>query len=280
MPTYHFVRSEEELVGLGSKDLPPNRLTVRLNVFPEYDGMRPHSRKIIQEFDKAHYYDSNQAVVLMGDCEGSTIFVDRTRTGMNKLHLGELTIKRPHAESDESHGKEGPRVDLWRFDLPYAEEWFSELEKWRNPEYRRDLASSYSSLKWYCIPHRLKQLKISPQGLEFKIGEVEQHMAKLRALPWESPQRDLVSRHAHIIETRYRQVVEMTCKAAQEKDRELRKATRNVKIKPKLIVQPDAILQMGRIRRSLHAVLDYIVPKIDPKQAARYWDEIDSWEGM
>lgn len=280
MPTYHFVKSKEDLAGLGDNYLPPNRLTVHLNVFREDDLMRPYSRKMTREFDKAHFYDSNQEAVLIGNCEGSTIFVDRTRQGINKLHLGELTVKRPHAESDESHGKEGPRVDLWRFDLPYAEEWFSELERWRNPEYRRDLVESYASLRWYCIPHRVKQLRISPQGLENRLGELEQHLAELRALPWESKKRDLVSRHAHIMETRYRQVVEMTCKAAREKDRETKKATRKVRMKPKFIVQQNVILQMGRIRASLQAVLSYICPKIDLEQARRYWQEVDAWEKM
>ena len=285
MPAYHFVQSQQEAEGLSDRVLPQTRFSVSLYAEPDhaYLADHPRSRKMIRTFDRATYYNDGSHVLDVGNCEGSVIFVDRTRKGVNKLHLGELTVKRPHAECEESHGKEGPRVDLWMFDLEYAEEWYSELERWRNPQYRADLAESYSHLRWYCISHRLKQLKISPEGLELKLAELQKHIESLQAMkPWgdRGDKRNLVSRHAHIMEERYRQTVELACKAAGKKDQEMRRATRKEKMRPKIIVAPEIILKVGRIRNSLVHVLDYITPNIDLTQAARYWDEVDSWENL
>ena len=147
----HFIREQDKIV----TELPiTDALTTKYS-----------SRK----FNRASYNKSSEDVFLINNCEGSLILVDKLRMGINKLHIGELIIRNPHAEVYGSRG-EGPRIDLNRIDAKYARERLEELKKWRNLEYTEKLKLMYDRLGWYSVPHRLNQLDISPQGLEIKIN--------------------------------------------------------------------------------------------------------------
>src|SRR3989338_11061484 len=136
MPTYHFVDSS--FTPTPEQVLPSSRITA------EYGKLQYAQFGL---FEKAEYSLNRQRQLRIGNCEGSLILVDTARSvsenPINKLHIGELQIRRPHAESYEQKGEKGVRVDLAEFDTHYAKALLGELRQWRDPAYRVGL------LKWY-----------------------------------------------------------------------------------------------------------------------------------
>ena len=93
MPDYHFVTEVP-----ATENLPEYRFTVSLG----------------SETSKHNPIGVNKGYLIRGsplftikDCLGSLIFIDRTRAGLNKLHIGELQIQNPHIETCTAGGKEG-----------------------------------------------------------------------------------------------------------------------------------------------------------------------------
>lgn len=267
MPTYHFTREK-------ASELPGTRVSA------EFGRL---SYKDFGTFEKAEYFFDGQAMMTIGNCQGSLILIDPNRQGINKLHVGEgLKIKSPHVESSDSHGREGPRVDLAEFDLRYAARTFNDLTEWRIPGKREEIAAEYSQYGWYCIPHRLAQLRISVAGLETKIGELNAHIQRLKT----NPKRRYVSERAGYLESDSLSIVALMGFEAQEalaRHKELEKAgalTRKQKQAPKILVNTDILEIAAKMHPLLVEVLDFVVPRVDMERAAKYWQEVDSWGNM
>jgi len=180
MSTYHFLREQEQVLAEGSL---LDRATINHN-----SGV----------FEKAAYIKCVDEALIIKNCKGSLILIDPLRGGLNKLHIGNLLMRNPHAEVYGSRG-EGPRVDLNKIDLKYAQERLTELKRWRSEEYREQLRQRYDGLTWYSVPHRLNQLDISQAGLEIKIEEMGNLIEYLRR----QPNPTFVSDNALEIERRY-----------------------------------------------------------------------------
>src|SRR3989344_8549134 len=180
-------------------------------------------------------------------------------------------MRNPHAEVYGSRG-EGPRVDLNKIDLKYAQERLTELKRWRSEEYREQLRQRYDGLTWYSVPHRLNQLDISQAGLEIKIEEMGNLIEYLRR----QPNPTFVSDNALEIERRYdelRKTFERTAKFFGP--RNTKKDLRYQKIMLSSIMI-DSIEEMHHlIQRVFNFAEEYL--NFDLERAAKYWQEVDSW---
>lgn len=251
MAKYHFISEQaeqEERTGL-----PLPRLTAE------------YGRKGL---DNAVYF-SGEGDVKIKDCEGSLILIDRSRKeGLNKLHIGDLAVKIPHAER-EGPGEQ-PRVDLYELDAQYAWERMEELKRWRDPEHLEGLRELYEENEWYVTEHRLLQLEISPDGLDMKIAELEEtHGALLR-------QRDGFPVHSHIekIEEGWEKVM----KAMKSHIRKY--GSKSVKGAPKILRSGQVLISAEKIRQELSTMLDVIAPKVDMDRASKYWEFADQWADL
>ncbi len=271
MSLYHFLLERPALGG--EYVLPETRISV------EYGKT---SYVHFGQFSESAHFVNGARQMLVGNCEGSLMVIDCMRTPINKLHIGELSIKRPHAESYEHHGEAGMRVDLGNFDLRYAGQMLRDLERWRDAGHREELLEQYKGYSWYCVSHRKKQLKISGQGLEVKIAELQAHVGSLK----HSPNKHLVSDTARQIEERcytLASLMGIVIHGYEDERKFLRdkgRLTKKQLVRPKMIVN-DAVFSLGEeIKTGLHRVMDFIGPHIDLQRARHYWDEIDSWEKL
>ncbi|MDP3881307.1 MAG: hypothetical protein Q8Q31_00315 [Nanoarchaeota archaeon] len=271
MVKYHFV--QQELKDDPERLLPEDRITVEYGKF-EYDPF-------FGIFAKSEHFRGNKRNMIVGNCEGSLMVIDTGRdvstNPINKLHIGELEIRRPHAESYENKGAGGVRIDLAWFDTHYAKKMLEELKLWREDSYRQGLLEVYNArrkpdgeFKWYCIPFRIEQLKISPEGLEEKIDELKSRIDWLRQ-PQQRETRRLVYENCHVIEDKSRQMVILmnsTVKGYTHlKKRKL----------PKVIVSPDVFGIASEVQSRLVKVLDHICPNINVEEARNYWQEVAAW---
>ena len=253
MSKYHFV---PELIETST--LPADRVTAS------------YERK---SFNRAKLFQSGEATFILQDCLGSLILIDRTRTGLNKLHIGELLISNPHIERYDSKGKAGPRIDLNRIDIDYAREKLKDLESWRREEYREALRIRLDGLGWYSVPHRLNQLDISNAGLELKI----QHMKELITYLDARSDNTFVSEQAKEIEFKSHKFVDLTDEAASGFS--TYGMTKKQRRKPKIIINPEIISEGGVIHDLVKEVFDFTEnhENFDPKRAKDYWKNVDSW---
>lgn len=277
MPTYHFV--PEPFTSTPEQLLPSSRITA------EY-GKMDYARFGL--FTKAEYHLNGKSSLVIGNCEGSLMLIDTARdissNPINKLHIRELQIRRPHAESFEQKGEKGVRVDLAEFDTHYAVALLRDLMKWRDRDYREELLKKYQEGKQaYHIPHRVKQLKISEEGLENKIVELEEHIRWLRQPPQRSTRRFVYETSRKLENLSYKAVQLMNfqrtgieiVRQSHEKEKRL---TRKERRKSKIIIDTNIWNIVNEIDQHTREVFDFICPKIDIERARRYWKEIDAWE--
>jgi len=266
MPKYHFIPSPIE-------ELPRDRAP-QSSIVAAYGKYERASWGL---FEEAEQVVKGERKFKIKNCEGSLILVDTTlditKNPLNKLHIGELLIRRPHIESYQHSGETGPRVDLAEFDYHYAVEMHVELKKWRDPEHLAELRKRYDSLTWYCVAHRLKQINISQNGLEEKIAESKRNIfARFRATPEQKAKRTFVSDKAKLIEADVSKVVSLMGHARQ--------CAQTRKKQPTLIINPDIWNLAETIYSNLHEVMEFIRPQVNVEQARRYWDEVDAWEKL
>ncbi len=253
MPEYHFV---PELIETNT--LPADRITAS------------YERK---SFNRARLFQSGEAAFILQDCLGSLILIDRARTGLNKLHIGELQIRNPHIERYDSKGKAGPRIDLNRIDIDYAQARLKELENWRREEYREQLREKYKLMGGYSVPHRLKQLNISPKGLEEKIEQMRNLVARLE----NQLGNTFISEQAKEIEFESRVFRDLADKGASGFS--TFGMTKKERRKPKIIINPEIISKGNVIYDLIKKVFDFTEnhENFDPQRAADYWKNVDSW---
>ncbi len=274
MARYHFVRNTCEIPE--SNELPAERISAEYGKF-EMDRFGL--------FIDSEHLRNGQRYMKIGNCEGSLMVIDTARNTsanpINKLHIGELMIPRPHAESYEHGGVLGFRVDLLEFDTHYLVQELKELESWRNPVHRKELIERYKAQtkpsgkpKWYSIPFRMQQLEISSNGLERKIEELEEHLAWLRQEPQRETRRFVYERATAIENQSYKMVILMA-QASQE----LKLTGRGSK-KPKIVRNEDIFELSASIEGDLKAVLDFICPRVDVERARNYWEGITSWSKL
>ena len=222
--------------------------------------------------------------LLIKDAGGSLILADvvGSKSGrLSKIHIGRLLIRNPHVEVYREGGAEGPRVDLHEVDLRFARERLAELLSWRDPSHREALMRRYTTTpvcNWYSTPHRIKQLKISKDGLEGRIREMYELVASLA----EKPDSTFVSDNTYTLEemsTNLVRVINDKVRAA-EIDQKILPKSRAEQQKPKIIVAPETLFQACQIYHLLTAVLSYIARNAKVEESEQYWRKIDEWEKM
>ncbi len=248
MPEYHIVRDSNQVIADVSL---VDRLIVTYNP---------------QGFDNALYLRNGEKALIINNYEGSLILIDLSRTGLNKLHIGSKLIGDPHIEVYGSR-KEGSRIDLNRIDINYAQARLKELENWRREEYREQLREKYKLMGGYSVPHRLKQLNISPKGLEEKIEQMRNLVARLE----NQPGNTFISEQVVEIEEQYSELIKILDKAAK-----------------KFGYLPRTIIS-SRLIESVEEVYSLIIKGFQViewplhfhlKEAEDYWKDIDSWGEM
>ncbi len=262
MAKYHFVKHKDREVAIE---------TIGDKVTSEHksDGT----------FDRLYYFDDSKKKLSIKDCLGSIIVIDRlNEETINKLHIGELLIRNPHAENYRFSGCEGPRIDLHQVDLLYAQQRLEELIRWKkDPEHRTQLLQRYSEKpisNWYSTLHRLEQLKISSQGLETKISEMQQQVELLQ----NQPNNCFVSDKAKELEQNTGVLISLIY---QEARKLLEPQTKGEARKPKIIYCPRVLSSAEEIYSTLKDVLKFIAGKEEyMKDISKYWQEVDGWANM
>lgn len=278
MAKYHFI-AEKLAASLEGNTLPSRRISVEYGKY-SYDPLGTFVRS--EHFEDAPSGESIRKMIV-GNCEGSLMVIDTVRdtsqNPVNKLHIGELYIRRPHAESYEHKGEKGFRVDLAELDTHYAKQMLRELELWRDAPHREQLLKQYEQqrkksgeYRWYCMPYRVAQLKISRIGLEQKIAELQGKIKWLRTTP-QCETRRFVYEHAVEIEKRSYQMVELMGFEMHPQ----KSMTRKPSSQPKVIVNADIFSLGEQIYLHLKAVLDFICPKVNVEKARNYWKDIAAW---
>ena len=273
MPKYHFVYETEE--DLLRRQITPNRVTATYSA--SFHGG-------LGNFSKAELYDNSERIMTFGNCEGSLIVVDETRNGINKLHVGELVMGTPHVESKELPGQEqGPRADLFDFDIDYAKHQLKRLRDWRSEEVKDKCRKEWSGMKWYCVPYRMAQLDISPEGLERKIQEMEAHISILKG----DQNRHFVRTRARKIELMAGKVVPIMTFNADVYDSEqevlIEKGVLGHRQREKIskvIADPEVLRIVRDMRILALEVMDFIAPKIDLERAKHYWQNLAAWRNL
>ena len=224
-----------------------------------------------KKFDRASYNKSSEDIFSINNCQGSLILVDKLRIGINKLHIGQLIIRNPHAEVYGSRG-EGPRIDLNRVDVRYAKERLEELKKWRNPEYTEKLKLRYDRLGWYSVPHRLNQLDISPQGLELKINLMSDLVQYLE----HRGDNTFVSDTAIEIEKRSDKLMKILENAALQFGEITNKRDQRFQ---KIVICSNIIERAEKISSLVNGVFNFAEKheNFDFERAKKYWQNVDSW---
>lgn len=260
---YHFIREPNRIIDESSIQ----QAIAELHVVGDKLTATYKSRI----FEMATYIKNSEDVFLIDDCQGSLILVDKLRRGINKLHIGKLVIKNPHAEVYGSR-KEGPRIDLNRIDVKYARERLEELKKWRGPNYREKLKESYDKLGWYSVPHRLNQLDISKASLELKIQNMEKLVQYLEA----RKDRTFVSDIAIEIEKKSNNLMDIIRKAPSQFPEGNNKRDRRF---PKIIICSNIINRVEKINSLVKRVLDFAEHHENFRfdRARKYWENVDSW---
>lgn len=245
-------------------------------------------------FLKSEHCTSGEKNMIIANCSGSLMVIDTARdistNPINKLHIGELVMRRAHAESYEHSGLNGFRVDLASFDIHYAKVMLQELLLWKDAAHRRELIEDYEKQKKpdgsypsYYMSYRVAQLKISPEGLETKIKALREHMTWLKK-PEQKDRRRFVSEKVKGIESDSYKMVQLmgfevqgleAIRAAQKNRGELTRKKENM---PKIIHNEDIIGLASRVQRNARETLDFICPQINVIQVRDYWKDVASWE--
>ena len=259
----HVIREQDRIV----KDLPITD-TLKAKFRPRNFYKSKYRSK---EFDSASYNKSSENIFTINNCQGSLILVDSQRTGINKLHIGQLLIRNPHAELYGSKG-EGPRIDLNRIDVKYARERLIELEKWRDPKHREKLNLRYDKLGWYSVPHRLNQLDISRQGLEIKINLMKELVSYLDS----KKENTFVSDTALEIEKRSNKLMRILENAALSFGEIINKRDERFQ---KIVICSDIINRTEKISSLVNSILNFAEQHENFKfdRARDYWPNVDSW---
>jgi len=253
MLTFHYIREHEQVF----VDTP-----LLDSVKIKHDG---------NSFDSATYKKCGEETIAIRNCEGSLILIDFLRRGLNKLHIGELLMRNPHAEVFSSRG-EGPRIDLNRIDLKYAQERLEELKRWKDEGYRELLRQRYDQLSWYSIPHRLNQLDTSPQQLKVKIKNMERLIGYLE----QQPSSTFVSDNAREIESRYnklRGIFESTAEFFKPRRTKRDRRHRKIALSSEIV---DSIEGLSRLIKRIFNYAEHHA-NFDPNRAANYWEKVDAW---
>ncbi len=284
MPKYHFVSQDfkEKL----QDDLPPTRVST------EYAG----------NFDAAEYFLDSKRTMIVKDCERSLLLalpkpkvrmvnseiglvpeiVDMgakiedlvESEGLNKLHIGRLALRHPHAEIYERPKETGLRVDLHEFDLAFAVRRLEEIKNWRDVNFRHVELDRYDHppiSKWYSTFHRLRQIAASPARLEEEIGKAE---AKVRELE-RTLDNTFISDNVLELEKQGDKLIRvMGQKIADLQTLPRPKAERS---KPRIVLAPDILVMADDIYLRLRDVLDFVNSRMDEEKAMAYWLNVDSW---
>jgi len=246
MVKYHF------LAEFSGTKLPPKRVSA------EYTGK---GKNLIL---KIRYYKEGKRIFSFWNYQNSLICVDPTIKGINKVHIGEDKLKNPHVESAD---KKQERFDLNQLDLDYAVERLEELERWRSEAYREELREFYRSLDGYFTPHRLNQLSISDQGLEKKILEMKEHIAKLK----KQDNNRYLSTAMRGLE---KDIRETTQKIEQE--------IKDIDIKDQLImiIGKKIFHSVQEIYCKSIDILSFVNSRINPEEHQDYWEKINEWKNL
>jgi len=281
MPKYHFIQGKETGQGIEIVNgLPVPRITALYG----QTEFKPFGNLASWESYFGVAGGKAQGGLEFGNCEGSLMLIARylstSENPLNKLHIGDLDIKRPHIESREERGDAGPRVDLWEFDIEYASNLWNELVLWRDPRHRKTLLAEYATYHWYCVPHRVKQLGISQAGLERKLEELNEHIERLKR----NPDRRLVSTLAHQIES---QCLGISALMRDRIEREsisaaqIEQLSKRQKLKPKVIENAADVYAVAmEIGDATRRIFDFVRPRVDIARARNYWQEVDAWGNL
>lgn len=218
------------------------------------------------DFQLLNYYQGSIDIMYLFQGRGSIGLTDLSQDGFNKVHLGSAT-KNPHVES--SH-QEGLRIDLADFDLFYALERAKELEQWRSPSYRTELAEWYAKQNYPFRDRRLKQLGISPEGLEAKIFEAQGRVSNLRQFP----DSTYISERAKAIEQLFFVMLDLM------KEKSTKQIPFAKKPKPNIVEALDVVEVTQQIYSLSRDILSFIKLNISVEQivqATNYWNRVALW---
>ncbi len=238
MPLIHYVSGSEE-------------------VLVQYTG------KLV--FGNLSYRRSDVETMQIFEAKGSVGFSDLTVRGLNKIHVGS-DIRHPHAESSDH---DGTRVDLAELDVSYAKQYVRALESWRNPSTRCELAEWYAKHSGDNARTRIRQLRISPQGLEAKIQEARARVVKLAGRSEASylgtviPILDCAFA---CLKDHLNPEVNVTAK-----DKEIHKGKRLI------VTAPHVISETLRVYKMLGDILQSIQTRTTIETAAQYWSRVEDW---
>jgi len=216
-------------------------------------------------------YNDGRFVLTIKNVGGSVVLIDEDAKSsfLNKIHLGELVVRNPHAERFVETGV-GPRVDLHEMDLHYANERLEELVRWTNPGYRKSLRDyHYSKVDLYFVRSRLRQLAICTHELERKI---EEHRTLVKMLESRDDSR-FIYPLASAIEGEVK-TLDTVAKV------EIEQFLGNFKPKKKgvKVVSAFKVLEIvEEVYPKLREALRFVNDKADFERARRYWDIVDEW---
>jgi len=286
MGMYHFVRDCSELKA-EQVQLPRDRITVT------YRGEKYEK---FGDFYRSEHFSDSRRDMIVGNCEGSLMVIDSaidvSENPLNKLHIGELVMRTPHVESFEQGGLKGIRADLACFDIQYAGQMLDELTLWRDSSYREGRLKEYETERkpngeprWYCVPHRIAQLKISPLGLEKKIEEIQRVIEGL-GRPDARETREFISEENKKIEANCYEMIKLMGARVHSMDRllnekrEAGKLTKREQQKPKVMTSKDIFALAEKVYSDLKDVLNFVRKKVDIRAASNYWQTVAEWERL
>ncbi|MBM3234459.1 hypothetical protein FJZ19_05190 [Candidatus Pacearchaeota archaeon] len=270
MPTYHLIDS-----GYTGETGKPRIVEIETeHKLGQFKRAQCHSKSINRQYP----------TLLVKDAGGSLILADveSSRLGkLSKIHIGKLLIRNPHMEVYREGGAEGPRVDLHEVDLRFARERLAELLMWRDPKHRKALMARYSNppvCSWYSTQHRVRQLKISPAGLEIKIEE----MQRLVDVFGRKQNPTFVSDTTCALEEMAAKLVRVINDRVGEAEVELRlhPKSRAEMAKPKYLEVSGLLSHAEQMYSLLADVLNYVAQNARVEEASEYWQRIDAWENM
>ena len=131
-----------------------------------------------KRIQKLRHYEQNAHVLTLIPYEHTYLYIDKQRTGLNKLHLGNLISALPHLESSQPDNHD--RIDLQEVDELFAKQRLGELERWQDPAHLNSLRDFYiDHLTSYFAQPRLEQLTITPKHLEEQLAAQHAHITQL-----------------------------------------------------------------------------------------------------
>lgn len=251
MPKYHFTAASENEVTI---ELPQTRLSIDLSNRPD-----PTMR--------SEYYASGDPLMRVDIARGSYILVDlASQYTLNKLHIGS-TIRRHHLEQEGSLEERGSRVDLADVDISYAHIAVHQLKHWRNPNHRQMLKEEYKEVNGYWVTYRLRQLEISPQGLEKKIRGLQREViGRLK----HHPESKFVSEKVTELDSTFNEFFQLMKSTLPIGPAESRGG-------PK-IVQDTSVVELAQdMYGLLRSIIEYVHPRINMNEVKNYWNRVWQW---